>query len=256
MVMAIDRRLWILLGAAALVLIGVGVAAYLALPSEPVESSYGYTVSVSTDSTLGAVTLLLPIPVAEGDGLVVNAITQGRAETPDGWDVSVVDTEFGPMLRIHAAAMPAQRQPDGRTYSTYGVSLSVASPVEIDTKAPFGEEPLLRPRIEQRERPCPNQAGPEPEETCFSYESRVFANYTAPADAEVDVYIVAGGTNDLTGAGRQFNRYYDRVTVFLDGPQSGWVEAEGFASTGVGTYSRFDPLTSRTVNSEILIPAD
>lgn len=238
--MAIDRRQWIRIGTAALVLIVVvGVAAYLALPSEPVESSYGYSVSLSTNATLEAVTLLLPIQVTDGNGAVVRAVTQGRAETPAAWDVTVVDTEFGPMLRIRAAVVPAERQPDGRTYSTYGISLSVPSSAEIDTKDPFDDEPLLRPRIDQRPRPCPNQAVPEPEETCYSYESRAFVNYTAPAGAEVGVYIVAGGMNDLTGAGRQINRYYDRVTVFLDGPQSGWREAEGFSSTHVGTYGVF-----------------
>lgn len=233
----------------------IGVAAFLVLPSEPVESSYGYSVSLSTNTTLEDVTLMLPIPATEGNGAVVKAVTEGRTETPTGWDVTVVDTEYGPMLRIRADVITAERQPDGRTYSTYGLSLSVPSPAEIDTKDPFGAEPLLRPRIDQQERPCPNQAGPEPDKTCYNYESRAFVEYTAPAGAEVDLYIVSGGTNDLTGAGRQFNRYYDRVTIYMDGPQSGWTQAEGFSSTHVGTYSLFDPLTSRTVDSEILIPA-
>lgn len=217
----------------------VGIATFLALPTEPVESRYGYTVSLSTDTTLEDVTLLLPLSVAGENGAIVGAVDAGRADGPESWDVGVVDTAYGPMLRIHADSLRAERQPNGRNYSTYGVSLSVASPDEIDTKDPFDDEPLLRPRIDQRPRPCPNQAVPEPEETCYSYESRAFVNYTAPAGAEVGVYIVAGGMNDLTGAGRQINRYYDRVTVFLDGPQSGWREAEGFSSTHVGTYGVF-----------------
>lgn len=246
--MTMDRRRWLLLAGAALVLaIIVGVVAILVLPSAPVESSYGYSVSLSTTATLQDVTLLFPVPATETNGAVVEAVAAGRADTPAGWDVAITDTDHGPMLRIQSADIRAERQPDGRTYSTYGISLSIPTGTEIDTKDPFDDEPLLRPRIDQRERPCPNQAVPVPEETCYSYESRIFANYTAPAGADVDVYVVAGGTNDLTGAGRQFNRYYDRVTVFLDGSQSGWREAEGFSSTGVGTYSRFDPLAGLPV---------
>ena len=246
--MRVGRRQWIRLGAAALLIVViVGVAAFLALPSEPVESRYGYSVSLSTTATLQDVSLRFPIPATETNGAVVEAVSAGRAEAPAGWNVTIVDTDYGPMLQITADTIRAERQPDGRTYSTYGLSLAVHTDTEIDTKDPFDAEPLLRPRIDQRERPCPNQAVPDSDETCYSFGSRAFANYTAPAGADVDVYVVAGGTNDLTGPGRPFNRYYDRVTVFLDGPQSGWSEAEGFSSTGVGTYSRFGPLVGLPV---------
>lgn len=235
-----DRRRWALIGVVALVLVAtVGMAAYLALPSEPAESRYGYTVSLSTTATLEDVTLILPIPTTTGDGVVVEAVSDGMATAPDGWNLSVVDTEYGPMLRIDLDRLAAERRPDGMNYSTYGIELSVPTSEAVDTRDPFDGEPLLTPRLEQRQRPCPNQAVTQPDETCYSFESRAFARYEGPASAEVDVYIVAGGMNDLTGAGRQINRYYDRVTVFLDGPQSGWIEAEGFTSTEIGTYSRF-----------------
>lgn len=61
------------------------------------------------------------------------------------------------------------------------------------------------------------------------YDVPVLVAYDAPPETSVDVYLVATGANEFLLGGRR--QYYERVVLFLDGPQDGWREAEGFAST-------------------------
>ena len=254
--MRLERREWLLLGAiAVVVIIVIGAIGFLGLPSDPGEGRYGYSVSIGTTARLDDVTLILPLPSTPDGGPLVDAIRTGQMDAPSGWNLTVVNTDEGPMLGIEVGVIPAEVHPDGHRYSTYTIGLSVPAPVAIDTRTPHPGEPLLRPRTDQRAIPCPNRARPGTIEECSRYESRVYAAYEAAATAEVDIYVVAGGMNDLAGNGRLTNRYHDRVTVHLDGPQGGWVGGEGFLSMGMGTYTRFDPLWGGSGRSEILIPA-
>lgn len=189
---------------------------------------YGYAVTVGTDATLSNVTLSLPLPSRADASPVGDAIARGEVTAPDGWTASVVDTEFGPMVRLRTAAFVAQRRADERTYDTADVTVSADTERRIDVRAPTETEPVLRPRFQHREVPCPNR-GPTTRATCYGYESRVYASYDAPPDANVTIHVVAGGSNagGITGA----SRYSERVSVAFRGPQSGWVVAPGTLRT-------------------------
>lgn len=199
----------------------------------PAESGYGYSVTVATNASLSDVTLVLPLPAdAEGTGPVVAAFRAGDATVPDGWSADVVTRDGRPMLELRADAVPAERQADGRRYSTFQVSARAAADHTIDTGDPYGTEPTIAPTDGRREVPCPNLAGPAGGQTCYAFDAAVYAAYDAPAEADVDVQLVAAGANEFRLGGRA--QYYERLLVLLEGARDGWVAVDGFASTDAG----------------------
>ena len=72
---------------------------------------------------------------------------------------------------------------------------------------------------------------PHPEDwtppACHKYESRIYANYTAPPDAEVSIHIELTGENRWWVYGWSGNECMDRVGVTLTGAQDGWCAASG-----------------------------
>lgn len=193
------------------------------------ESHYGYSLTVTTNATLENVTLLVPIPAdANERSPLASQFVEDDASVPGGWDASLVGTERGLMLRLEAATVAAERRPDGRHYAAYQVSAAAPADRAIDTRSPFGTEPTLTASEGRRKVPCPNVVGASPE-TCYRFETAVSARYEAPPDAEVDLQLVAVGANEFVLGGRA--QYYERLLLRLDGPQDGWIEVEGFAST-------------------------
>lgn len=109
-------------------------------------SQYGYSVTLSTNATLANVTLVLPLPVdAAGSGPIVETFRTGDATVPAGWQAAVTETEHGPMLRLEAESVPAERQPDGRLYATYAVAASSPAANAVDAREPYATEPTIGP---------------------------------------------------------------------------------------------------------------
>jgi hypothetical protein len=227
-------RLLVLLVAAVLATVGVGVV-LLGPPSGPVESEYGYSVTLATNATLSNVTIYLPYPAAADDGdAPFDAAfggTAGSVSIPDGWGVAPVDTEHGRMLRVRAAEIPTRNRSDGHSYATHTLEASVPAGHDIDTVDPVGSEPLLRPAEGFEAVPCPNRGGLPSRSTCRVFGSRLYARYDAPADADVDVFVVFGGYDDGGGRG---SWYSERVITRLEGPRDGWVEVSGDLQAGAG----------------------
>jgi hypothetical protein len=231
------RRLLPVLVAAVLLAVVVVAVALLGPPSGPVESEYGYSVTLATNATLSNVTLYLPYPAsADGGDAPFDAAFEGRAETvsvPGGWQVEPVETEHGRMLRVTATEMPTRRRSDGHRYETHTLSASVPAGHDIDTVEPIGSEPLLRPAEGFEAVPCPNQGGVPTRSTCHVFESRLYARYDAPANADVDVFVTSGGYEDLGGSRGRW--YSERVITRLEGPRDGWVEVSGDLQAGAGS---------------------
>lgn len=217
----------LVVAAAALVLL---LAPAFAPPPPLEDSAYGYSVSLSTNATLENVTLYVPLPdTPNGRSPVVAAVGNGTADAPDSWTYDVVATDRGRLLRIRASEIVAERRPDGRRDGSYLFGVQAPAAAVVDTDDPFGREPTMGLTDGRSEIPCPNLVEPVPEQHCYQFDPAVYAAYDAPADADVDVYVITNGVN--TYRDRSHAMYYERVTVFLDGPQKGWVTAEGFART-------------------------
>ena len=73
--------------------------------------------------------------------------------------------------------------------------------------------------------------------TCYEYESRIYANYMAPPDAEVPIRIELTGENACVWVyGWSGNEYRDWIGVPLTGAQDGWCAASGVFVAGEGMY--------------------
>jgi hypothetical protein len=230
------KRTTLLLGVLVVLLVAF-VVAFLGPLATPVESEYGYSVTLATNATLSNVTLYLPYPASD-EGSPFDAAfegTAGNASVPEGWRVAPVETEHGRMLRVTASEVSTRLRSDGRRYETHTLRADVPAGHDIDTVDPVGSEPLLRPADGFETVPCPNRAFPS-RATCRIYGTRLYAQYDAPedADADVDVVVVFGGYDDL-GGGR--GRWYsERVIARLEGTRDGWVEVPGDLQAGAGSF--------------------
>ncbi|MFB6142609.1 MAG: hypothetical protein ABEJ30_04620 [Halorientalis sp.] len=242
----------------------VGAAVYGFLQPEPssVEHVHEYEVAVEPNRTLTNVTLYLPVPVAGGESVVGEAVAAGSpgvVDRPGNWSYAVVDTEYGPMLRVTAprieprttvrprprptpetppatTAVPGTVTPaDGRVVvEPYRIEASVPTKEPVDTRDPVGRKPTLAPRSNARETACstPVTEGA----VCRSFETRVFLAYDAPADATVGVYVRYEGRNEWFEGGWTGNAFTQRVAVERRGPGTGWVVVTATERTGVGAY--------------------
>lgn len=196
------------------------------------ESTYGYSVSLATNATLANLTLYVPLPAAEnGTSPIAESVRDGTVNAPDTWQYDVIETDRGPVLRLTADEVPAERRPDGNRYSTYLFGAQRPADGVVETGEPFGREPTIAPPEGRRERPCPNVVEPDPAETCYAFDAQVYAAYDAPADALVTIYLVHTGVNTYEGSSHRHDMYYERVHVALHGRQDGWTTVAGFAST-------------------------
>ncbi|WP_135609909.1 hypothetical protein [Methanococcoides sp. AM1] len=230
-------------------------------------SDYEYNVIISTTSTLENVTFYLPVPVFENRSVVAESlISENLHNMPKGWNFSLVDTEYGPMLGISADEIVP-------TYHSYPVAVPEDAPVndpsvedewmtsdkysdetpvldlfgfgmnlevepEINTICPFGNESMLGPKY-GLEMTVYDPAHPvsRGEETQFyEYESRIYADYETSSDNNVRISVRMEGLNQWWVYGWSYNGYNDRIFAELTGEQDGWVTVKGQVVTGEGVY--------------------
>jgi len=122
-----------------------------------------------------------------------------------------------------------------QTHASKWVSAIVHADHEINTKNPDGNEPMLSPKYNLARSvyrmPHPKDRTPP---ACYEYESRIYANYTASADAEVSIHAELTGENMWWVCGWSGNKYVDSVGVTLTGAQDGWCTASGNIVAGGG----------------------
>nr|QNO41411.1 hypothetical protein JGFKCJAK_00002 [Methanosarcinales archaeon ANME-2c ERB4] len=158
------------------------------------------------------------------------------------------------MLKIHAEGIIPDRNtppvplpeeecgPDAlpcpaQAHVTEWVSVMLQTDREINTKTPAGNEPMHSPKYNLARSiyrmPYPEDRTPP---TCYEYENCIYANYTAPSDAEVSIRIELTGENMWWVYGWSGNKYRGHVGVTLTGAQDGWCAASGNLVAGEGRY--------------------
>ncbi len=205
--------------------LGIGMLAVIVLLScawmyhthslyeETYRSEYRYEVTVRTDSVLQNATFYVPLPASEDGSKIGEEIIAKNASIPAGWNCDLIETEHGTMLKIHAEGMIPDRYtppvplpeeecgPDAipcpvQTHMVKWVSVRVHADHEINTKNPAGNEPMLSPKYNLASSvyrmPHPKDRTPP---ACYEYESRIYANYTASADAEISIHVELTGEN-------------------------------------------------------------
>jgi len=252
---------------AAAVLAGAGWALQRAWYQQSYGSEYTYDVLVGPNygnESISNLTVMLPLPVADGDSAVGEDLSDREFRLPEGWSYAVVDTEYGPMLRIEAdeipgeptyyrAVMEGDRLVDWEEIpaSAYDRNDSDTIRVEhddaeiqhtvvvnetIDTRSPIGDEPLLSPRSNQTEVACEQFYYEDEDATCYAYDARVYLSYDAPPGTEVYVRAELRGTNSWWVLGWNYNEYRDTVALLTDESPDGWTTADGELVTGSGNY--------------------
>jgi hypothetical protein len=225
---------------------------------ESLEHAYEYELVVEPDADLSNVTLYLPVPVENGSSPVADAVAGDasavRVEGDPGWDASVVDTEYGPMLALSVADLPAryverpppQPMPDDSDatpppagtpttrLSAYRLVVELPAVDAVDTETPLDSEPTLRPRLDATEtdcdRPTPDRA------VCRTFETRTYLSYDAPADARTTVIVRYEGRNTWFAGGWTGNQFDQRTSVVATGPGEGWVAVPVAETTSLGRY--------------------
>jgi len=251
------------------VLVGLWMYYIHGLYEKSYNSEYHYRVTIETNSVLHDVTLYLPLPVFGGESKIGDAIIAGdyvimggKLSKPDDWDCSIVETEYGKMLKINAEKMAPEfhsfpvpiepgeepkELPKGNVSDAYSEEAPVAMPIEviagvsadhdINTKNPIGNEPLLSPRYNLTRSTCdtPYPEGRTPP-NCYEYESRIYVDHTTSPDAVVSIYIESGGENSWWIYGWSGNQYIDQIEVTFTGEQHGWHITSGKLVEGEGRY--------------------
>ncbi len=238
--------------------------------NDSVMSNYEYNINIESNRTLQNVTLYLPTPVFENKSEVGLEMVNGDYyNKPSNWNLSLENTEYGLMFKIEAdkiqpvyhslpVAIP-EPEPgdiendvakDEQTMESqeYSEETPVLAPIDfgtsikadhlINTRFPVGNESILLPKSNLRESEEGSVISP-PENInpkYFDYESRSYAHYDSPSDADVQIFVQMEGLNEWWIYGWQHNEYSDRISIRLSGPQEGWVKAEGKLITGDGIY--------------------
>jgi hypothetical protein len=223
-------------------------------------SKYNYEITLETDSVLNNVTLYLPLPVCRGESDIGDQISDVTVwETfgikPSDWEVGVTETEYGKMLKISAdkispefhslpvpvlpIPLPSGEEPEepgvrnvSGSYSNETpvlipkvISISVQTDHDIQTKNPVENEPLLFPKlnITQSIHELPGPVPPD----CYTYESRIYAEYTTTPEARVSISVQFTGRNEWWVYMWSGTMYGDNVNAVLSGEQLGWSVAQG-----------------------------
>ncbi|MDW7732121.1 MAG: hypothetical protein SCH66_06795 [Methanolobus sp.] len=227
------------------------------------QSSYNYDISIRTNQTLNNVTLYIPLPVLGNSSSVgEKMLTKEFYERAPGWNFSIVDTMYGPMLSIKTESIipkyrsaPAPISDEEESTESvisesnrYSEETPIPVPVDfsimeksnrtINTKEPVGNEPVLQPKInltesEEGDRvPTPENINPQ----YYAYEGRIYAYYETSPDSDVEIYVNLYGINEGWSLGWTSNEYRDRTDTAITGPQDGWIPTSGELVTGDGVY--------------------
>ncbi|MDY7083450.1 MAG: hypothetical protein SXQ77_13860, partial [Halobacteria archaeon] len=232
-------------------------------------SEYTYDVSVRTNATLENATFYLPAPVEDNESTLGQKLVaenmfdeanlsegerQRATDQPD-WNLSLVDTRHGRMLRIHADVikprfvtpqpideegnpLPTNESPRPQTRS---ISVSLQVNNSIDTKNALENEPVLVPKYNITKVECDF---PRPEDSaveCYRYDSRIYASYNVTnasmtSNPEIDLAVSFDGSNSWFTAGWTGNNYHDFTNTVIEGENDGWIKTNGRFTQGEGNY--------------------
>lgn len=204
-------------------------------------SNYNFNIALTTDSKLENPTFIVPIPA--GNEALVNMAINESAQKSDGWNVSMIETEYGKMFKISAREFvpevhknielnPDTNMPTGNSFSiTSGskdVSASVAADHIIDTLNATENEPLLSQKynltLSIYDAPLPPD-GISPKK--HNYDSLIYADYTSSPNATVEVFVELSGRNEWWAGGSGFNIYRERMGTTFKGEKHGWFSVTG-----------------------------
>ena len=197
-------------------------------------STYEYRVSITSDATLGNVTLYVPIP-ARGpkSSSVLEGIGSGGLKgVPPSWGVSLIGTEKFTMLELTAREI--EPSPPGRPY-LLSFDTRVRGP--IHTRTAGSEDLVLRSVTQVIPAACGGMdTEASPEMRCWLYQGPAYADFTAPGNEHLSVQVSLTGRNAWDVFGPSSNEYRDGLQFSFSGERRGWRTGDGSLVTGIGDY--------------------
>jgi hypothetical protein len=229
--------------------------------------SYNYDLIITSDSKISNVTLYMPIPAKNNTSSIGSNLMERCSEDYPSWNCSIIDTEYGTMLAMSIDEItpifysdpidvPVPGNPDemeitfikSGTYSEEtpypqeNIYLSAGATVNdtIDTQNPVGTSEVLMPKfnvVENEEKAAAMvELYNKPNAKLYDYDSMIYAQYDAPDNAEVQIYITSDGSNEWFTSGWRSNSFRESIITTLTGPQNGWSQVSGELITGEGRY--------------------
>ena len=221
---------------------------------------YTYSITLSYDTALENVTMLLPVPELNGTPFLVQSLVNGTGYgVPPDWNLSIVERNGTLMLAVTAARMvpdyhgypvpiesgespvPTTLQ-SGTEYSSttpvlvpvYMVA-TISQNTTINTRDPIGHEPVFAP--DGQFTPAPGTGAPPMYSgTMNVHPVPLYIRYSSDRPATLSFWIRIEGMNSIWKGGWQGNTYSDTILLDLRNGTQGWIESEGTLVTGEGVY--------------------
>jgi hypothetical protein len=203
-------------------------------------STYEYSCTITTTSTLSNVTFFIPVPAdPSGNSPVVARFSdQDITGLPGDWTATLYDTGKATLVKI---TVPAIRPPKSAGQDTpYSVTLSSQIPAEtlIDTRDPVNNSALFRPVQDLLQVSCPAVSSHEQgTRQCYQYRTSLYADYQATPDASVNITSVISANNSWKIFDSGFSEYHSQITVVMSGANHGWSIMQGELEQGIGIYN-------------------
>ncbi len=204
--------------------------------------TYTYTFSLTTDSTLGNLTLFVPVPSdPRGNSPVIAKISAHEISgVPATWKTELYETGKATLMKV---TTPSLVPPEGTTEKnpyTVTISTDIVSKGYIDTQNPVENSPMYRPVTDIRPTDCRNSATVVAGGTCYSYQTALYAAYDADPNAEVTIRSTLTGKNQWKIFEPQENEYRTDISLLMFGEQTGWTSFAGYLEKGIGAYTMPD----------------
>ncbi|PWB53432.1 MAG: hypothetical protein C3F06_06305 [Candidatus Methanoperedenaceae archaeon] len=234
------------------ILLLAGVAAFVLFfaftryDESSLTSNYNFGIALTTDSKLENPIFIVPMPVLGNETMLVDVAIKESEAKSDGWNLNIIETEFGKMLRISAKEFvpevqeevelqPGSDIPTGNSISFVrgykDVSVSMASGHTIDTINATENEPLLSQKFNLT--PAHNDKEASSRKT-LNYDSLIYADYKSSPNATVEVFVELSGRNEWWAGGSGFNIYHERMGTTFTGEKHGWFSVIGELAQGDG----------------------
>jgi hypothetical protein len=202
-------------------------------------STYSYTCTITTDSTLSNVTLFIPVP-ADPSGnspIVAQFSAHAIAGLPEDWTVTLYDTGKATMVRITTSVITPSTGTIPEKPYVIMLSSEMKSDKVIDTREPIKNSALFRPVRDLQQVSCaPDSSGEKGTPQCYHYLTSLYADYQAQKNASVNISSTLAGKNSWKIIEPRSNEYTTTVNLQIFGDHHGWSTMKGTLTRSIGIY--------------------
>jgi hypothetical protein len=206
-------------------------------------STFSYSCTITSDSTLSNVTLFIPIPAdTSGNSPIVERFSaRAISGLPEDWEVILYDTGKATMVRISLPAFIPPPDTNPKNPFTITLSSETKSLKVIDTREPIQNSALFRPLREVRQVSCPpDRSGINGTPLCYNYTTSLYADYQSSPDASVTISSTVTGKNNWKIFEPKSNEYTASFSLVMIGGKRGWETVNGFIQSSSGIYDAPD----------------